>query len=166
MLSSCVYDKEFTYLNDQIIDLNRRVKNLQETIDKKLESDLDSKLKTIHSNQAELEWTDSAFSFTDPQFRGQWEKSLKLYTQYLNNPFFEASQYDIVVRAVSTSKSFRLDALNIVENSEKVTLDGRTLSRGSDYTINYDTGEECDESDPLAFFSELQAFLNVHCQPV
>ena len=88
-----------------------------------------------------LEWTDSAFSFTDPQFRGQWEKSLKLYTQYLNNPFFEASQYDIVVRAVSTSKSFRLDALNIVENSEKVTLDGRTLSRGSDYTINYDTGE-------------------------
>ncbi|MGD8413977.1 MAG: cell surface protein SprA, partial [Candidatus Latescibacterota bacterium] len=86
-------------------------------------------------------WTDSLFNFGDPDYLPQWQKSLRMYTEYLTNPYFDASQYDIVVRAVSTTKSFRLDALNIVENSERVTLDGRPLSRGTDYSINYDTGE-------------------------
>ena len=50
-LSSCVYDKEFRYLNDQILDLNKRVKTIeksQDANDKKVESDL----KSIHSSQA------------------------------------------------------------------------------------------------------------------
>ena len=51
--SSCVYDREFTYLNDQIITLNRRVTKLQGTIDTKLSSELDSRLKLIRSSQSE-----------------------------------------------------------------------------------------------------------------
>jgi tol-pal system protein YbgF len=46
IFSSCVYDKELGYLNDQNKDLNRRVT--------KLEVDLDSRLKSIHSSQADF----------------------------------------------------------------------------------------------------------------
>ncbi|MBW2609322.1 MAG: tol-pal system protein YbgF [Deltaproteobacteria bacterium] len=57
-LASCVYDKEFAYLNDQIISLNNRVTKLQESIDSKQEA-IDSKIdatnfKSISSNQAEM----------------------------------------------------------------------------------------------------------------
>ncbi len=50
-------------------------------------------------------------------------------------------QYVIQVRAVSTSKSFRINALNIVEGSESITLDGVKLQRGQDYEIDYATGD-------------------------
>ena len=86
-------------------------------------------------------WTDSLFNFGAAEYWPQWKKSLRIYTEHLTNPFLDAYQYDIVVRAISTSKTFRIDALNIIENSEKIRLDGRDLVRGQDYSINYDTGE-------------------------
>ncbi|MBN2124470.1 MAG: tol-pal system protein YbgF [Deltaproteobacteria bacterium] len=49
-LSSCVYDREFTYLNDQIVALNRRVSNIEETLDAKLSRNLD----TVLSSQGEM----------------------------------------------------------------------------------------------------------------
>ena len=53
-LSSCVYDTEFAYLNDQVISLNKRVKALEDTLDTRLEKDLDTRLEAVHSNQAAL----------------------------------------------------------------------------------------------------------------
>ena len=53
-ISSCVYDKELAYLNDQNRDLNNRVVKLEGTVDKKLGADLDTRLKSIHSRQAEF----------------------------------------------------------------------------------------------------------------
>ena len=56
LLSSCVYDKEFAYLNDQIIALNRRVIKIEEsqaTIDKKVSNDLDVRIQSIRSGNAE-----------------------------------------------------------------------------------------------------------------
>ncbi|MGD2126391.1 MAG: tol-pal system protein YbgF [Desulfobacteraceae bacterium] len=53
-LSSCVYDKEFAYLNDQMISLNKRVKNLEASMSTQLERDLDAQLESIRSNQAGL----------------------------------------------------------------------------------------------------------------
>jgi tol-pal system protein YbgF len=53
-ISSCVYDKEFTYLNDQIIALNKRVTRLQESVDEKLETNIETRMKSIHSSQAEI----------------------------------------------------------------------------------------------------------------
>jgi hypothetical protein len=86
-------------------------------------------------------WTDGEFSFANSLYAPQFEKAERIYKDFLTNPIVDAYQYDIVVRAVSTSKTIRIDALNIVENSEKITVDGRTLTSGTDYTINYDTGE-------------------------
>ena len=53
-LSSCVYDQELGYLNDQNKALNTRVTRLEETLDKKLKDELGSSLKSIHSSQADL----------------------------------------------------------------------------------------------------------------
>lgn len=36
LTSSCVYDEEFAYLNDQVIALNKRVKSLEDTMDSRL----------------------------------------------------------------------------------------------------------------------------------
>lgn len=86
-------------------------------------------------------WTDSAFSFTGP-YLDQYEKSSAIYDTVLSgNLEPDIHRYVIRVSAVSTSRSFRINAIDIVENSETVTLDGKKLVRGTDYTIDYDTGE-------------------------
>lgn len=61
-LTSCVYDNEFSILNDQIAALNKRVTNLQGSlepkidarIDARLASDLESKLESVNRNQTEV----------------------------------------------------------------------------------------------------------------
>lgn len=47
LFSSCVYDKEFTYLNDQVIALNKRVRSLEEGMEKGLDP--------MRSSQAEVQ---------------------------------------------------------------------------------------------------------------
>ncbi|MBW1733114.1 MAG: tol-pal system protein YbgF [Deltaproteobacteria bacterium] len=49
LFASCVTEKEFLYLNDQIVALNKRVNGLKETTDKKV----DAKLVSIREKQAE-----------------------------------------------------------------------------------------------------------------
>lgn len=54
----------------------------------------------------------------------------------------EASKYFIKVKTASRQKTIRIDSISgIMEGTEKVTLNGKTLSRGTDYTIVYQTGE-------------------------
>jgi hypothetical protein len=37
-LSSCLYDNDIAYLNDQVLALNRRVKSLEDALDTKVRS--------------------------------------------------------------------------------------------------------------------------------
>jgi tol-pal system protein YbgF len=48
--NSCVYDQEMTYLNDQMIALNKRVTKLEELVG----SNLDTRLGSVYSRQAEV----------------------------------------------------------------------------------------------------------------
>ena len=52
-ISSCAYDKQFAYTEDQISNLNRKTTSLQEAIDEKLTS-IDEKLISINANQAQM----------------------------------------------------------------------------------------------------------------
>ena len=59
--ASCVYDNEFTYMNDQILTLNKRVAELEGSIEPKIDRRIDSrlsgdvadKLMDINANQAD-----------------------------------------------------------------------------------------------------------------
>lgn len=87
------------------------------------------------------EWTDTTFQFVPP-YDVQWRTSRAIYLEKLNSTREQqVHRYEIRVSAVSTSKSFRINALNIVDQSETITLDGQKLVRGSDYDIDYVTGE-------------------------
>jgi len=49
--------------------------------------------------------------------------------------------YQIEIHAVSTRTSFSLNAINILEGSEKVRIGSATLTRDVDYIINYEVGQ-------------------------
>lgn len=83
-------------------------------------------------------WTGGKFDFNTPRY--QDIRRSEIYTDFLSRPE-DFHRFRIVVRAASTSRTFNIDAFNISENSEVVRLDGRNLTRGRDYTINYETGE-------------------------
>ena len=86
-------------------------------------------------------WSENKFQFTG-DYQKQYDTSRKVYEQLLNpTEELDAHQYDIRVSAVSTSKTFRINALNIVEGSETIKIGTEVLARGSDYDIDYDTGE-------------------------
>lgn len=52
-----------------------------------------------------------------------------------------ASQYYIQVVTKARSSVIRLGRANIIEGSERVTVNGRQLQKGPDYTIQYDFGQ-------------------------
>jgi len=82
-------------------------------------------------------WTDGQFAFT-----GKYAdlKNPALYDEYLSIPS-DYQKFTIEVQAASTSRTFFIDAFDITEGSEIVTVDGQILVRNQDYTINYETGE-------------------------
>jgi hypothetical protein len=82
-------------------------------------------------------WTKGEFAFT-----GEYadKPNPELYTVRTNSSEFQ-SQFEIIVRAQSTTRTFRINAFNITEGSEVVRVDGRTLQRNQDYKIDYETGE-------------------------
>lgn len=86
-------------------------------------------------------WTLGEFSFEDSLYAAKYRNSQRIYRDLLN-PTTEQDvhQYQIKVSAVSTSREFRINALNIVEFSEVIKIGGDILSRGTDYEIDYESG--------------------------
>ncbi len=62
-----------------------------------------------------------------------------LYDTTVQTVINEASQFYIQYTSKTRSSEYRL-GMNVIENSEEVLLNGRTLNRGTDYTIDYFTG--------------------------
>ena len=63
------------------------------------------------------------------------------------------NQFRLVASHAAASSSFNLGVSNIEEGSETVTLDGRTLNRGTDYDIDYLFGEVTLKGDAAANIS-------------
>ncbi len=55
--------------------------------------------------------------------------------------YHQYSSFRLVAKHAATASSFSLGVSNIEEGSEVVTLDGRTLTRGVDYEIDYTFGQ-------------------------
>lgn len=54
---------------------------------------------------------------------------------------FSSPRYRVRLRFLTRVLSYRLRNINIVRGSERITLDGRTLSRDIDYFFDYDFGQ-------------------------
>ena len=67
------------------------------------------------------------------------DRNRTLYDVY--DPKATDSRYAIEVKYSTAQSSFSLGRSNILEGSEVVKLNGRTLSRGSDYRIIYEIGQ-------------------------
>lgn len=68
--------------------------------------------------------------------------SPRLYQKTLTRTeLAEANKFRLVVTQTSVSSRLRLNAFNIQEGSEEVTLNGRVLQKNVDYTIDYFSGE-------------------------
>lgn len=63
----------------------------------------------------------------------------RIYTETNTNSKAEASLYTIRVRSASGSTEINI-GFNIIENSEIIRLNNRTLERGKDYNIDYNFG--------------------------
>lgn len=61
-----------------------------------------------------------------------------IYTDYIKAE--DPNKFDIVISSSSGSRTFQLNAFDIIEGSEVVTVDGERLSRGTDYSIDYSNG--------------------------
>ena len=56
------------------------------------------------------------------------------------NDLFNQDKYYLDVRYTTPTPTYSLNRFNILEGSERVRLNGRQLSRGTDYDIDYDFG--------------------------
>jgi hypothetical protein len=59
----------------------------------------------------------------------------------LNSPSLWPHKYEFVVTYSTALSSYSLGQIDIIENSEKVTVDGSPWTKDVDYKINYATGE-------------------------
>ncbi len=100
---------------------------------------------------------DSAFiaSFLDPADEleagfvyGTLDRDAELYQRVLTGTDLDRNhQYDIVLQASSGRRSIQLAAYDIIEGSEVVSVNGSRLARGTDYDIDYLSGEVTIKAD-------------------
>jgi hypothetical protein len=87
---------------------------------------------------------DSDTTFTDDVGRVTPILSEKVSTIYDYNSYsekLENSKYFVQMSTKSRSSIIKLNRANIIEGSEKITVNGRQLTEGIDYSIQYDFGQ-------------------------
>lgn len=66
----------------------------------------------------------------------------KIYSSANQQEKIEATKYYIEVKTASRQRTIRIDSMSgIMEGTERVTLNGKVLAKGTDYNIVYQTGE-------------------------
>jgi cell surface protein SprA len=84
------------------------------------------------------------------------DRNASLYTvkhsELSKDPIY--NKYQIRFKSATASSRFNLNAFDILNGSESVILDGRTLTRGTDYRIDYFSGE-------VEFIGDAASQLNV-----
>jgi len=69
------------------------------------------------------------------------EKVPNLYVYPSSSDKLSDSKYYIQISTKVRSATIRLGRANVIEGSERVTMDGRPLVKGNDYEISYDMGQ-------------------------
>jgi len=69
------------------------------------------------------------------------EKIPTIYSYASRSDKLSISKYYLQVSTKARSATIRLGRANIIEGSERVTLNGSVLTKGSDYNISYDMGQ-------------------------
>jgi len=70
------------------------------------------------------------------------EKVSAIYTSLRESSgSISGTKYYLQISTKARSSTIRLGRANVIEGSERVTLNGRQLSRGADYDISYDMGQ-------------------------
>jgi hypothetical protein len=78
------------------------------------------------------------------------DRDVAIYDSVLTDKDKQAyHRYNIVVESASGQRTFQLQAFDIIEGSEVVTLDGTRLARGTDYDIDYLSGTVSLKGDVL-----------------
>lgn len=89
------------------------------------------------------------------------EKVPQIYDSNVDKDKQDASTYFIQSSFQNKQTKLRMGVFNILEGTETVTLNGRRLTRGQDYTINYFTGELTFLGDTSREVSDPNARLDV-----
>ncbi len=86
--------------------------------------------------------SDPAWTYASSTYLNE-HQAPKLYSPELADITNRSSYayFQLVSTHAAVSSSFSLGASNIQEGSETVTLDGKTLTKGTDYEIDYTFGE-------------------------
>ncbi len=82
-----------------------------------------------------------AFVYEESVLSGNEAPGMYLPNASENELYNGTAKFKIVVKHAAASSSFNLGVMNIEEGSETVTLNGRTLVKDQDYTIDYTFGD-------------------------
>ena len=131
----------------QILGLDQWNNNLQNT--KLPDNKVDERIEVFRPEWGLLifpqrEPFNSAVTYTDQSGNHTSPLNLLLpsiYSYTSPTEKSENSQYYIQLVTKTRSATIRLGRANIIEGSERVTLNGRRLTKGTDYNIQYDFGQ-------------------------
>ena len=117
--------------------------NINESGEKRPDNLIDIKDNIIDFQNGELWFPDiRPFDPVDEDFQKllpEAKRAPAIYDTTVQSVINSASNFYIEVSSKIQSSEYRL-GMNVIENSETVTLNGTPLNRGTDYTIDYFTG--------------------------
>lgn len=95
----------------------------------------------LNENNLNLARGELIFPDLEPFMNEDLAVTVDMYDTISRFDLTQRTRYYIHVQLATRSVTYSLPATNILEGSDVVTINGRRLRRGSDYQINYLTGE-------------------------